>query len=563
MTDCINLVDRDTDSSIDKENTANYINNYFSEIGPNLAQQFNNNWSYDGEEIDNILPDFSVNEREVINICKNIETHKSSAIDLFSSRILKDAFLTLSKELTHLINLIFTTATFPTAWKNAKVIPLFKGGDNSDVSNYRPISLLPLPGKIVEAIIHSKIIEHLDNLDFLSDKQDGFRPGRSTIDTIAGFTDDIALETNKGHCTIATFVDLKKAFDTINHNILLQKLGKAGINGLNHSLLQSYLTGRSQCTIANSTVSPQHYITCGVPQGSILGPLLFLIYINDLANNLQNCFTRLYADDTVIYTYGPTKSEASAKLQNSVDSLSQWCEKNQLTININKTKVMFFGTRKMCKQISDVSVKLNNRPLEYVKTFKYLGVNLDMELKFNVHAKAVYKLASHKTNILRLIRPYITEFTATQIYKMKILPYIDYGDIFYMSSNAESLENLNKLQYRALRICQRAHHRTARVDLLTRGKLPLLCYRRTCHLRNYMYKRSIKKKYLVKPNINTRFNQAPVFDLPKSDIKMLDRSIIVKGGKDWNGLSAEIRNTATRDKFKSIQKKWLYSMIPV
>ena len=113
-----------------------------------------------------------------------------------------------------------------------------------------------------------------------------------------------------------------------------------------------------------------------------------------------------------------------------------------------------------------------------------------MELKFNTHAKAIHKLASHKTNILRLIRPYINEFTALQIYKMKILPYIDYGDIFYMSANAESLDKLRKLQYRALRICLKTHHRAARIDLLVRSKLPLLCHRRTCHLRKYMYKRS-------------------------------------------------------------------------
>ena len=322
--------------------------------------------------IDNMLSSLTTDVREVESICKNIEIHKSSAIDLFSSRILKDAFMILSNELTHLINLIFTTATFPTAWKSAKVIPLFKGGDSSDVSNYRPISLLPLPGKIVETIIHLKITYHFNKLKFLSEYQDGFRPGRSTIDTIASFTDDIALEANQGICTLAAFVDFKKAFDTIDHDILLQKLGRAGIDGTNLTLLQSYLTDRSQRTIANSIVSQPHDITCGVPQGSILGPLLFLIYINDITNKLQNCCVRLYADDTVIYISGPTKTDVCTTLQVSIDRLSKWCDKNQLTINTNKTKVIFFGTRKINKQSSEVITSMKGKTLECVSTFKYL-----------------------------------------------------------------------------------------------------------------------------------------------------------------------------------------------
>ena len=209
-----------------------------------------------------------------------------------------------------------------------------------------------------------------------------------------------------------------------------------------------------------------------------------------------------------------------------------------------------------------VNLHLNNINLECVHTFKYLGVTLDMELKYNAHASTVYKLASHKINTLRLIRPYIDEHTALQIYKMKILPYIDYGDIFYMSASTESLETLRKVQNRALRTCLKANLQTPRVELLNRANLPLLAFRRTVHLRNYMYKRSKNKKYLATPKANTRLHQAPVFVVPKSDTKTLDRSILVKGGQEWNNLDAEIRNLETYSSFRWAQRKWLNSMIP-
>ena len=242
-----------------------------------------------------------------------------------SSRVLKDAFCILTHQLTHLINLILRKGTFPKNWKNAKVIPLYKGGDKSEVSNYRPISLLPLPSKTIEKVIHSRLTEFYTMHNVLTDNQDGFRKGRSTIDTIANFTDDISLNINKGECTIAAFVDFKKAFDTVNHDILIQKLKHTGVRGLKLDLLVNYLSNRAQITFANSKILSNHSITCGVPQGSILGPLLFLVYINNLTNILGNTQTRLYADDTVIYTNHIDVVSAGNRLQTSLNTLQTWC----------------------------------------------------------------------------------------------------------------------------------------------------------------------------------------------------------------------------------------------
>ena len=379
---------------------------------------------------------------EVLKLCREIKPFKSSSIHQLSSKVLKDAFLVISTQLTHLFNLIFKTGVYPDIWKRANVIPLFKGGDLTNVNNYRPISLLPLPGKIIEKMIHSQINNFLDDNHLLNSKQDGFRKGRSTIDTIAGFTDDIYSEMDKGNCSVAVFIDFRKAFDVVDHNILVKKLSYMGIRGNNLNLLTNYLRNRSQCTLANSVTSQPCSMTYGVPQGITLGPLQFLIYINDLYKSTTTSKMRLYADDTVLYTHSNSSYLAPANLQYDLTKLIPWCNKNKPTINASKTKTMLFGTRRFTKKQDYLLLQIENNILDKELSFKYLGVILDGELKFNLHAAVVYKIASYKMNVLRRIRPYINEPTALQIYKAKIQPYIDYGDIFYMSANADKLDDI-------------------------------------------------------------------------------------------------------------------------
>ena len=440
-------------SEINKNNVANFINDYFTNIGPTLARNMNSPWTYDSDVIHDQIHDIVTTPDEIYAICKDFEIHKSSSITLLSSRLRKGSFCILTLQLTFLLNKIFSTATIPDLWKIAKVTPLYKGGDRTNVSNYRPISILPLPGKIMEKIIHNRLTTFMDIHNILTPYQDGFRKGRSTIDTIAGFTDDIATNMNQGNCTIAAFIDFKKAFDTVSHEILIQKISRLGIRDNTLNLIGNYLTGRSQYTVANTVESDKLNITCGVPQGCILGPLLFLVYINDICNNLDDTKVRLYADDMVIYNSGEHIIQTGAELQLTLNQLYNWCNRNRLTVNIDKTKIMTFGTRKFIKQKISPEIKIGSQSLDDVQTFKYLGVTLDRELKFNAHAQNVYRLATHKVNTLKKVRAYINERTALMMYKMKILPYLDYGDIFYMSANEEHVDNIHKLQYRALRIC--------------------------------------------------------------------------------------------------------------
>ena len=243
----IQLIDKTNDLPITIEQTPKFINEYFTNIGPELAKDFKLPW------LDNMrhysvldaMPKLIVTEAMVLDIVKNIDIHKSSAIKNINTNVLKDAFMAIIPQLTFMYNLSFVTNIFPDSWKTATVIPLQKPGDPSDVSNLRPISLLPLPGKILERIAHTQISNYLEDAKSLSPHQGGFRKGKSTIDTVASFTDDILLALNTKRFTIATFIDFKKAFDTVDHIILCNKLKYYGLHPDTTSWIGSYLTNRS------------------------------------------------------------------------------------------------------------------------------------------------------------------------------------------------------------------------------------------------------------------------------------------------------------------------------
>ena len=356
----INLTDPKEDRQIKPEDTADYLNEFFCGIGTKLASKFKSACIYNGLEIDANINDISTDEEELLKLCKEIDITKASAIENISTRVIKDAFCAIPHILSRLMNLSLDQGKFPEKWKRADIVPLFKGGDPCDVNNFRPIPLLPLPGKLLEKIVQTRLTSFFELYDILNKKQGGVRAGHSTINTIAEFTDDIFNNLNNSQCTIATFIDLKKAFDTINRSILLKKLFKLGIRGRTLNWLTSYLENRTQRTLANGKISLSQSINCGVPQGSVLGPTLFLVYINDIDSELTESSVHLFADDTVLYTCAESVERARLKLQTDLNILAKWCESNQLTINHNNTKNMLLGSKKFTNTKKYQNLYLNS-----------------------------------------------------------------------------------------------------------------------------------------------------------------------------------------------------------
>ena len=203
------------------------------------------------------------------------------------------------------------------------------------MNNLRPISLLPIQSKLLEKIVHKRLLAHLHENELLDDKQGSFRPNHSTVDTIVKFSENLYKNINQGQTTIDVYIDLRKAFDTVNHKFLLDKLYLLGVRGTNFMWLENYLQDRTQCTLANNIISAELDIKCGMSQGSVLGPLLFLTYVNDMQNILVNSKHYLYADDTVIFISGENTVDVVNKLQTDLDKYDRWC-RYRLTVNTKK-----------------------------------------------------------------------------------------------------------------------------------------------------------------------------------------------------------------------------------
>ena len=269
----------------------------------------------------------------------------------------------------------------------------------------------------------------------MTNKQGGFRKGFSNTISIADVTDMLFANTDKNQPTIAVFVDLCKVFDTVDHEVLINKLDCYGIRGTNLLWCKNYLSNRLQRTLTNGILSSSADISCGVPQGSVLGPLFFILYINDAQAAIKRAGIQLYADDTVLYAADQNIRTATDNLQKALDQFTDWCGENKLTLNANKTKQMVFCTRNMVKKAKNVQLPVRCLPLQTVPTCKYLGRSLDSTLTLNYHVKNVSNMISYKAILLGKIRKFLTEKVALKIYKSMILPYFDYGDVIYNNTN--------------------------------------------------------------------------------------------------------------------------------
>ena len=419
------------------------------------------------------------------------------------------------------------------------------------------MSLLPLPGKLIEKVAHNKMSIFFEYHNIITDKQSGFRKGFSTMTSIADLTDELYTYMNKGMTTLAAFIDLSKAFDTVDHGILLKKLKCYGIDSVNLRWCNDYLSRRTQKTLANGVSSANRSVTCGVPQGSVLGPLFFILYVNDVQHALRESHLRLYADDTVIYAAGENVRQAETALQPALNKFAKLCSANKLTLNAGKTKMMTFGTRHKVKKARGADIKINNTSLTIVPTYKYLGVAMDSTLSFNYYVKSVANIVAYKSNLLSKIRKYLTDVTALKVYKSMILPYFDYGDIIYMNSNQDGLDKLQRLQNRCLKICKRLDRRHETKDLHVITRCPMLSDRRTAHINNFMYKRLVREHHVDDRDIRTRAHDAPLFRLEVPKLEAYKRSVKYSGASQWNSLPAEVRNIDNFKQFKAMQKNFL------
>lgn len=542
------------------------MNTYFSTVGEKLAGAIvSQNESYladlrtECDAQNSILISWRpTNLEEIELLIDAIDVNKSSMIENINTRLLKDCLYLTMDKICILFNKILSDGIFPTAWKNACVIPIFKNGNKKTVSNYRPISLLPLISKLFEKIIHKRLYNFLNDKRFFSPQQCGFRPDLGTDDSIASMLNHIYCNLNEQTPTLAIFFDLSKAFDSIDHTILKLKLKAAGIKGSCYKLLDNYLTNRSQhCRVYNTT-SDNIPIKFGVPQGSTLGPLLFIIFINDLTTHINTPNISLYADDTVFYLSDKNPTRLSQNLTDSANKFQTWCELNRLTLNHKKCKSLLFAPKNLFKTLNaHLSPRIGSTLIDTVSEFKYLGTTLDHQLNFESHIRAIRQKITSRMYTLRKIRWTMKTQDALTLYRSSILPYFDQGLLYYHSANVNSLKCLQSLQNKSLRIIynkdwsgtENAHSKSKLLFIKDRYKSVLL---------KYAHKRSFKKENLkVSRDARLRSSNKIFLKTIIPQKNSYERSFVHRSAILWNTFSDEIKSIKHMKPFKTRTKSEL------
>lgn len=386
--------------------SVDFINKYFSSIGQQLALHIQNSSVTDFvHDVPSKLNSFVLLPTdcdEVNTILMNLKTDSAVGWDNIPTSFLKLARNELVPIITHLANLCFTKGVFPTALKRSIITPVYKSGDKTEVSNYRPISVLPALSKIVEKLMNSRLINYMNNFNILSSSQFGFRRGRSTEDAVIGLSSLISEHLDAGKKCVSVFLDIKKAFDTVSIPVLLYKLQKIGVRGVALDLFRDYLHNREQVVKVDQYISERVGVSFGVPQGSVLGPTLFLVYVNDLCDmNISKAKIFSYADDTAIVFEGATWNEVKVNVETGLIQVAKWLTGNLLTLNTSKTDYICFGIDKRSQPDINYTIKIHscrfysnglpcNCPaINRANHVKYLGVMIDQRLTWYPHLEHV------------------------------------------------------------------------------------------------------------------------------------------------------------------------------
>lgn len=455
---------------------ADAFNTFFTNIGPSLSSKIPHS---DTDPLSLLQTNTTIpsiffsptSDQEITNIVNQLKP-ASPGYDMINTRILKHILPTITNPLTHIINISLLHGQVPDQLKIAKVVPIYKANDTTLVSNYRPISVLPIFSKIFEKVIATRLETHLTNNNILAPTQFGFRKHHSTQHAITIFTEKLYDSLNKHHTSIATFLDLSKAFDTINHSILLSKLAVYGIRGTPLQWFNSYLTNRKQYVTYKHTKSSTRSITCGVPQGSILGPILFILYINDLPKQSNILHYLLYADDTNLLITGKDLPNTIQILNNELNNIHTWLQVNKLSINLSKTNYMIFTNSKLPQHLPPI--KINNTDITLVTRTKFLGITIDDKLNWKPHIALIKNKISKHIGIFYRLRHAVPKHILQTLYNSFILPHLSYGITSWGNTYPTHLKTLTTLQKKIIRLITFSHYRTHTPPLFKQLKiLPL------------------------------------------------------------------------------------------
>ena len=541
----------------DTKSIANEFNKYFANVGSNLANAIPVvNTSF--EEFLRLCKSpcssfvlFPVTTHEIEDEISNLNPSKSTGPYSLPTKILKILKSLLSGPLTCLFNCSFSTGVVPSKLKVARVIPVHKNGPRAVISNYRPISLLSVFNKILEKLMYNRLITFLEKNQVLFNGQFGFRSNHSTLHAILLIADKIqkAIERNQYSCGI--FLDLSKAFDTVNHTILIKKLEYYGIRGIAKDWFCSYLSNRKQLVSIGNVTSDLKPITCGVPQGSVLGPLLFLLYINDFSKSAPDLDFHLFADDSNLFCSHKSLQCLEAKVNVELNNVNNWLCVNKLSLNIDKSNFVIFHPSQKKVQYP-INLIINNKILEEKKYVKCLGIIMDCNLNWKQHIHELSKKVSRSIGILSKLRHYVPQSILIQIYYSIVFPFLIYGVLIWGNTYKSNIYPLVILQKKAIRIITFSHFQSHTSPLFKKFnllKLPDIVYLYTAVFMHQFHKGNLPEKFnnyftLVsnQHSYNTRLASKATFILPLVRTNYGLFNIRFCGPKVWNSIEESLKS---------------------
>ena len=456
------LVNDKQKKTTDEPEIANIFNKFFSTVGSTMASQIQSPKMTPPKQMKSPLSSFFFGETDPEEINQLIsELNEKTAVrkNDIEIKYYKIAKSVISPIISKMINKCISQGSFPNCLKIAQVIPVYKKGSKTNCSNYRPISLLSPLSKIFEKIISSRLYNYIEKKQLLSDCQFGFRPNYSTSLAISNICNNILLNKDKGFYTCSIFLDLSKAFDTVDHALLINKLKNCyGIRGTPLCLLNNYLSNRLQYTCINSTISSLESITCGVPQGSVLGPLLFSLYVNDMP--LASSFkTTLFADDTLLMMTEYDLNKLQQQVNQNLALIENWLRYNKLSLNYNKTTYLLFTNKGKIKN-SNFNVSINKIEIKRSDHVKYLGVYIDDKMNWSYHINHLTQHLRKSIGLICKIRHYVNEKTTRMLYYALVYSHLQYGITSWGFADAFYMKPLNTLHNNVLRILANCGYRT-------------------------------------------------------------------------------------------------------
>ena len=484
---------------------------------------------------------------------------KSSSVDGITTNILQKAFEVIGERFLQLVNCSLEYGTFPKHWKKTTIIPIEKIANTNKAEEFRPINMVPVYEKLLEVVVNNQFIEYFEKNNLLSEYQAGFRKNNSCESALQSVLMNWKSALSKKNIIGVVFLDFRRAFETIDRGMLIEKLKKYGVQDVVLKWFETYLSNRTQETKYFNNTSTEKENLFGVPQGTVLGPNLFVVYINDIVRNLKECKIQLFADDTLLYVEGQNVQEVVNTINKELETLYEWLVQNGLSLNTEKTKFMIIKSKfNIIPTRSHTGILINSKRIEQVEQCKYLGVVVDEYLTFSKHAEYITNKIAKKVNLMKRMSSYLSSWAKQTIYKTIILPHYNYCSTILFLLNSTEKSILQKKQNQAMRCiigCNR--YTSVNTMLQTTGLLSVkqIFFMNTMSF-IYKVKHNLLPEHLLK---NTRFI-TDVHDYPtraREDfyVSMVSTNysqndVFHNGLIQYNSLPYEIKNSSTMQTFK-------------